>query len=233
LIDAAVTLVFLFCILMMLSRSVMLAMILCIVIVIAVDSIVRNSAFAFVGVLAAVAAALVLYVAMPPELLAALQERFFGDTGSFDARVDVYRESIPVIEQRFWIGSGIGSQGEGGSSIHNLFLSTWWNAGVLGFLASALFWTAAVLMIVRHLLRIIQGVYAQSHDLALFHAWIAVVPLTGLIRCWLIGGGVLNFSAWFALGLFFGVLYRDAMVRRARAAAPPASGLAAGSLLPR
>lgn len=216
--DYLLTVMFVVCILMMLSRSVMLAMLICVLIVYLVDAIVRQSAAIVIVILGALGAGLVLFLALPDTLLQGLGTRFFQDTGSFDARIQVYDQAIPHIENHFWTGTGIGSQGEGDYSIHNLFLSAWYNAGVFAFVGAVVFWAAAMVYIGRHLLRIAQGAYAVDPQLALFHAWIAVLPITGLFRCWLIGGGVLNFSAWFSIGIFFGVLCREAMAQRAQAA---------------
>lgn len=199
---------------MMLSRSVVLALLLVIMIVIVVDAIARNNATVFISVLVAVAAGMVLFMALPDTVIEALQSRF-EDTGSYDSRVEVYAIAIPLIEKHFWIGQGIGAPlPNPNDSIHNLFLSAWFNTGILGFLTSAWFWLTAVAMVCLRILEVMLGRYRSSYELTIFHAWIAVVPIMGLFRCWLIGGGNLNFSAWFSLGLFFAILYQEKVMQK-------------------
>ncbi|MFO1152233.1 MAG: O-antigen ligase family protein [Rhodospirillales bacterium] len=213
-VDIFISALFLVCIVMMLSRSVVLALLLVIMIVIVVDAIARNNATVFISVLVAVAAGMVLFMALPDTVIEALQSRF-EDTGSYDSRVEVYAIAIPLIEKHFWIGQGIGAPlPNPNDSIHNLFLSAWFNTGILGFLTSAWFWLTAVAMVCLRILEVMLGRYRSSYELTIFHAWIAVVPIMGLFRCWLIGGGNLNFSAWFSLGLFFAILYQEKVMQK-------------------
>ena len=211
--DICVSAAFLVCIVMMLSRSVVLALIMVFMVVILVDAVARNSATIIISLLGAAAAVMILFMALPDTVVHALAQRF-EDTSSYESRVEVYAMAIPLIEKNFWFGYGIGALlPDPDASIHNLFLSAWFNTGILGFLSSAWFWLTAVLMVCLRILEVMLGRYKSSYQLTIFHAWIAVVPIMGLFRCWLIGGGNLNFSAWFALGLFFGVLYREATMR--------------------
>jgi O-antigen ligase len=212
--DVGISSLFLVCIVMMLSRSVVLALFMVIMIVILVDAIARNRATLVISVLGAIAAALILFMALPDTVISALQQRF-EDTGSYESRVEVYAIAIPLIEKNFWVGHGLGAPlPNPNDSIHNLFLSAWFNAGILGFLTSAWFWFTAAAMVGLRILEVMLGRYKASYELTIFHAWIAVVPIMGLFRCWLIGGGNLNFSAWFSLGLFFGVLYNEKVLRK-------------------
>jgi O-antigen ligase len=212
--DLIISSLFVICIIMMLSRSVVFAMFIVIMTVLLIDAVARNSATLVVSLLGAVAAALILVMALPDTVVSALQQRF-EDTGSYESRLEVYAIAIPLIEKSFWVGHGLGAPlPNPDDSIHNLFLSAWYNAGILGFLTSAWFWLAAVTMVGLRILEVMLGRYKMSHKLTLFHAWIAVVPIMGLFRCWLIGGGNLNFSAWFSLGLFFGVLYNEKVLRK-------------------
>lgn len=207
--DLAISSLFIVCIVMMLSRSVVLALLMVVMIVLFVDAIARNRATIVISVLGAVAAALILVMALPDTVVSALQQRF-EDTGSYESRVEVYAVAISLIEKSFWTGYGLGaSLPNPNDSIHNLFLSAWFNAGILGFLTSAWFWLTASAMVGLRILEVMLGRYKSSYELMLFHVWIAVVPIMGLFRCWLIGGGNLNFAAWFSLGLFFGVLYKE------------------------
>ncbi len=199
---------------MMLSRSVVLALIMVVMIVVVVDALARNSAIVVLSVLGVAAAILLLFLALPDTVVHALEQRF-EDTSSYEARVEVYAMAIPLIEKNFWVGYGIGAPlPDPDADIHNLFLSSWFNTGILGFLVSSLFWLTAVSMVCLRILEVMLGRYRSSYRSTIFHAWIAVVPIMGLFRFWLIGGGNLNFSAWFSLGLFFGVLYHESLVEK-------------------
>ncbi|MFO1129329.1 MAG: O-antigen ligase family protein [Rhodospirillales bacterium] len=213
-VDIVVSSLFLVSIIMMLSRSVAFALIGVVIIVVVVDAVSRNNASIIVSILLAVAAGLVLFLALPDTVVSAITQRF-ENTGSYDSRIEVYEMAIPLIEKSFWVGYGIGAPlPDPTQAIHNLFLAAWFNSGILGFLTAAWFWLTAVAMVCLRILEVLLGRYKASYQLTLFHAWIAVIPIMGLFRCWLIGGGNLNFSAWFALGVFFGVLYHEAWGRK-------------------
>ena len=212
--DILISCLFVVCIIMMLSRSVVLALIIVVMIVVVIDALARNSAVVVISVLGAVAAALILFLALPDTVVYALEQRF-QDTDSYESRVEVFAMALPLIEKNFWLGHGIGApMPDPNASIHNLFLAAWFNTGILGFLASTWFWLTAATMVGLRILQVALGRYKSSYKMTLFHAWIAVVPIMGLFRCWLIGGGNLNFSAWFSLGLFFGVLYHEELMQR-------------------
>ena len=221
---------------MMLSRSVVLSLTLAILPVIAVKTLRGRDPLMIAGVFAVATGLMLAYMVVPQGILDGLAARFFDDTTSFESRLSSYGEAFRVIEDNILWGVGLGEE-IGEHTVHNLFLSTWLQAGVFGFMAAFVFWTALVWQVLRHLWRLLmERRWNTDHEITL-HAWIVAIPIMALLRVWVSGGGTLSFAAWFSVGVFLGLVYRhDAEQieqRRLDTTAGYPSGPATGTLAPR
>ncbi len=105
------------------------------------------------------------------------------------------------------LGIGLGEVVEE-HTVHNLFLYTWLQAGLFGFIAVFVFWCALVWQVLRHLWQLLMENRWTTNDQITLHAWIAAIPIMALLRVWVSGGGTLNFAAWLSVGVFLGLIYR-------------------------
>ena len=140
-----------------------------------------------------------------------MSDRFAFEDTSAAARLEQYSVAIDRIEKHPWTGSGFYEVD--GYPVHNLFLSSWMNAGIAALLTVLAFyfvligrWLAFLWMLVKR---------PERWVLPLAPEWIATLPICPLFRVWISGGGGnLFLGEWMALGVFLGVVLANDLKRR-------------------
>jgi O-antigen ligase len=199
--------VFLASLIFMLSRSVVLSLLLTALPIVAAKIFRGRDPLFIAGAFAAATSIMFVYLIVPQGIIDGLEARFFDDTTSFESRLSSYSEAFRVIEDNMLLGVGLGEEIEE-HTVHNLFLYTWLQAGVFGFIAVFVFWGALVWKVLMHLWRLLMESRWNTNQEIALHAWIAAIPIMALLRVWVSGGGTLNFAAWFSVGVFLGLIYR-------------------------
>lgn len=156
--------------------------------------------------------------------------RFTFEDASTADRVDQYVKSFDIIEEHPL--TGIGYTEISGHRIHNLFLSSWVQAGIGAFLLVCVFYVCLLVTWLRFLSLSVSRPDYWVLPLAL--EWIAPLPILPLFRVWLSGdAGHLFLGEWIAIAAFLGCLLANRR-RRSRifdtptAAAAPAVSRPAG-----
>jgi hypothetical protein len=203
----AILSIFMASMVMMLSRSVLLSFVLSLVPIAAVRIIRGRDPLFIAGAFVAATSVMLVYLIVPQGIIDGLEARFFDDTTSFESRLSQYSEAFKVIEQNMFTGVGLGQEIDE-HTIHNLFLYTWLQAGVFALIAVFVFWSSIVIRIFQHVWQLLMVDTWSSNQEITLQAWIAALPIMGLLRVWVSGGGTLNFAAWFSIGVFLGLLYR-------------------------
>jgi O-antigen ligase len=218
--------------LMLNTRSVLLAAVPILVMATVVGAAIRPArnlvplVLKAIGLLGLLVACVALYL---PELgiSNSLSERFAFDDYSVTARVDQFQLAFAQIEMHPFTGRGYYEAN--GHIIHNLFLAAWVHAGVVAFALAVIFY---IVLIVRWL-RIVAAVVAQPERwvLPIAFEWIAPLPILPIFRVWLSGdAGNLFLGEWIAVSAFFGCVLANKLRHRRLAglqgaAADPASQL--------
>jgi hypothetical protein len=161
-----------------------------------------------IGIFGAAAAAVV----QGETTVAAISSIYMFDDNSTQSRIEQFRWAIGLVESNLIAGNGY-MENESGMPIHNLFLSSWAYVGLFGFLPVLVFYVALVVVWARWLC----GVVARpdSWVLEARPEWVCVLPVLPLFRVWVSGGGGhLAFGEWVALGVFIGLILRNAREQR-------------------
>lgn len=165
-----------------------------------------NSALA-VG-LVALSATLVLLVHPDFQLWGVVAQRI--QEINADPRLGMFQTALSLIDERPLLGYGVGAALPGISkvqAIHNLFLASWYQAGLLGLVASISLYCVVLVTWLGALRRVLKLPHADATRLA----WICGLPVLPLVRS-LVSGEHGNFTLmeWTALALFL-VLVRSAL----------------------
>jgi hypothetical protein len=145
----------------------------------------------------------------------------FSDS-SADSRLEQYSWAFGLIEERLLLGHGY-LENETGYPIHNLFLSSWAYAGIVGFIFATIFYVGLAFAWLRWLFQAVskRGYWMLKVRLE----WVAVLPVLPLFRVWISGaGGLPAYGEWIALGVFFGLVMRNES-ERARSSPDVTQGL--------
>ena len=220
----AITLLALFFILMLNTRSVLLVALASLPLV-SFLRLARGDAVSLAGVFAksvlaiTFASLVLLFLTSDSGLLDTLQRRFDFSDNSTGSRFQQYGWAMQNIEHNLL--TGIGYAEIDGHPVHNLFLGAWMHAGIMAFLLVCVFYVGIIVA----WLRFIAGLVRRPDHwiLPVRSEWVAVLPMLPLFRVWLSGdAGHLFLGEWLALAAFFGALTANQVWRR----------MAEGSALP-
>lgn len=135
-----------------------------------------------------------------------------------DSRMAMYDRSMDGINSAPWLGHGLGAEvrflGDQELRVHNLFLASWYETGVIGAAIALAFYMSTVTALVRVALRDRprEGGWIPMDGPA--WRWIVVLPFLPLFRSLISGaGGHFTFIEWLSLSVFLGVLTRREMMR--------------------
>lgn len=119
-------------------------------------------------------------------------------------RVVMYNNALLSINERVLFGYGIGKVIEDGagnySRVHNLFLASWVESGLAGFLLS----TAWYISIVFYLFNEIRNFSLWESTIP--KEWVMALPILPLFRVLVSGGGGFTLYEWLFLAVFFGII---------------------------
>jgi hypothetical protein len=203
----------LFLLLMLNTRSVLIAAALGIMLAMSLRTFLRSEPTHWLLLKGLVALAAVIvamgYIEASP-VSDLMTDRFAFDDASAAARELQYSVALQKIADSPILGSGY--QVVNGYVIHNLFLSAWVNAGILAFLLVLCFY----LLLIARWLGFIWALVRRPEDwvLPLAPEWIAPLPLLPLFRVWISGDGGNPFlGEWIALGCFAGLVLANDLRR--------------------
>jgi hypothetical protein len=157
---------------------------------------------------------------------------------SHNTRIAMLQEVVQPLEEHPVRGSGINSTvpiavGKD-ARMHNVFAVAWFEVGLWALVVAILFNAAIVIAWGRLIWRVIK--YPDDWVIPVAPHWVAALPVLPLLRAQLSGGGAFTLIEWSCLALFFGLIARNRMERRARDAASAAPGsistLSATPILP-
>ena len=165
----------------------------------------RNTiVFAALVAVQVVIAAILLYAGFSDNEFLALNIQRMQDISS-DVRLQHYHEIFDRIQQRPWLGYGLGAETPDGRKVHNLFLGGWFRAGIPGLVLSVLFYIALAFVWVRESF----SIHRQSGVVKEFPTvfWIPALMVEPLLRTPLIGGQGGRFLRveWLAVACFLTV----------------------------
>ena len=139
-----------------------------------------------------------------------LGERLFGDTGSYDSRLAQFAESLGLINRNFFLGRGLGTE-VGGMEVHNLFLASWVEGGLLAFLLATLYYAVLFGSAAAYGFQISRR--SLSWALPLSPEWAVALTALPLTRAWLGGrSGQFTLAEWTAVALFYGIFALNASI---------------------
>ncbi|MBT7782996.1 MAG: O-antigen ligase family protein [Anaerolineae bacterium] len=120
-----------------------------------------------------------------------------------DPRLLMYKETFAQISNHILLGSGIGVQlqsGEFGSGrIHNVFLSSWIETGLVGMVLSLAWYLSIIIVLLKTIIS------HKSWQSNISRDWVTALPILPLLRALVSGGGGFTLIEWLALALFFGI----------------------------
>ena len=154
----------------------------------------------------------VLLLTTDAAAVAMIEDRFSFSDASSGNRFLQYSWALERIEASPIWGSGLAEFR--GQPVHNLFLSAWMQAGLLGFLLVCFSYVTMVTAWIVFMLRIVtqRGYWVLS----VRAEWVAVLPLLPLFRVWIAGdGGHPSFVEWSTLGAFAGLVIANRLARGA------------------
>ena len=220
------------------TRSVLIAAGFSLVLAIVLGASVRPRGSLFPLLLKGAAALALIVIAANASLPAdgvsgELGDRFAFDDQSTAARLEQYSAALDQIQRHPFVGSGY-FEFEG-HTIHNLFLSAWVQGGLAAFLFAVLFYGGLLFA----WLSFLRMIVTRPHQwvLPIAPEWIAPLPIMPLFRMWSSGdGGLMFLGEWVAIGCFIGCCLVNQLrqrtlaqyLSRQRAAAPsmPSAGFA-------
>lgn len=213
------------------TRSVLIAAGLGLILAIALGASVRPRGNMFPFLLKGAAALALIIIAASASLPAdgvsgELGDRFAFDDQSTESRLEQYRVALDQIQRHPLVGNGFLEIG--GHTIHNLFLSAWVQGGLAAFLFAVLFYGG----LLAAWLSFLRMIVTRPHKwvLPIAPEWVAPLPIMPLFRMWSSGdGGHMFLGEWVAIGCFIGCVLANQLRLRAlarylskqRAAAPP------------
>ncbi|MER8376490.1 O-antigen ligase family protein [Mesorhizobium sp. M1406] len=140
-----------------------------------------------------------------------ISDRFAFEDASTENRVAQYGWALQMIEHNLLLGNGYTEHD--GRLIHNLFLSAWVQAGLVAFFLVASFYLAVAGIWVAFVFKVTCN--PQRWVLPLPFEWVAMLPILPLFRVWLSGdAGHLFLGEWVALATFFGCILRNDLAMR-------------------
>ncbi|MCA9791318.1 MAG: hypothetical protein KC910_05965 [Candidatus Eremiobacteraeota bacterium] len=136
------------------------------------------------------------------------QESRYASTGD-DVRFPHYRKVFLGITREPFFGYGIGRRASDGYAVHNIFLGSWFETGVLGLALTLFYYTTLVYYFCCCLLDLIKGRLAMPPRVANFF-WLPAILTVPLVRTLIMGAwGRFQNPDMIAVA-FFIVLYEDA-----------------------
>lgn len=150
---------------------------------------------------------LVLLLTSDSAFIETLQRRLIFSDSSAGSRFDQISWALQNIETQLFTGFGYAEID--GHPVHNLFLGAWMHAGLGAFLLIVVFYLGLVAAWLRF---VIAAIYRPDNwTLPIRAEWIAVLPIMPLFRVWLSGdAGHLFLGEWVALAVFFGCNFANA-----------------------
>lgn len=201
------------------TRSVLIAAGLSLVVAIALGASVRPRGNLFPLLLKGAAALALILVAVSTALpndgaSSELSDRFAFDDQSTSARLDQYRAALDQIQLHPFTGNGYFEFD--GYVIHNLFLNAWVQGGLAAFLFAVLFYGGLLVA----WLSFLRMIVTRPHQwvLPIAPEWVAPLPIMPLFRMWSSGdGGHMFLGEWIAVGCFIGCVLANQLRVRALA----------------
>ncbi|MEW6169455.1 MAG: O-antigen ligase family protein [Pseudomonadota bacterium] len=187
------------------SRSAILVFVLVLAAYMLVKSV-RDKSLANMRTMALLGFAAIVGVAVPMisgvgSVSTILDERF----GSLDedSRVAQYENALDLINDSIFLGHGLRVEVETGLNesltVHNLFLASWTEAGIVGALLASAWYAIALLAMLREMF---SGNVAGKR----MPLWLCLLPILPLFRVLVSGSGRMTLVELISLGLFFGAM---------------------------
>lgn len=129
-----------------------------------------------------------------------------------DNRFAMYNEAFYQISKKVFMGFGLGTEVETVTGtmhrVHNIFLSSWLETGIAGFVLSILFYLAIVFFWFKQSILLIR--YPQKWLLSVSPEWTMTLPVLPLVRSLISGaGGSFTYVEWLCLAFFFGTIIQN------------------------
>lgn len=129
-----------------------------------------------------------------------------------DPRLNMFHDAAARINERPLLGHGVGLEVAALAGkhhrIHNLFLASWAEAGILGLVFSISYYLAAVMLWFRYVWSILRCPDRWTLDVSF--GWVAVLPVLPLFRALVSGsGGSFTLIEWTCLALYFGLVAKN------------------------
>lgn len=132
--------------------------------------------------------------------------RVSKDTQSYGVRVSLMSDAMSAIENNYLFGIGYVQFNE--LDIHNLFLSSFLYAGVIGFILAVLlylfilyYWFVGV----RYILKRNKSLEVEGRNISI--EWVACLPILILVRVWLSGSsGHISTMEWTGMAIYMAYL---------------------------
>jgi O-antigen ligase len=145
-----------------------------------------------------------------------LAARFSGETLSGDSRLAQYSEAWERIRERpftgYGLGAGIDLIGDGGrvgQQVHNLFLASWYEAGIAGLCGAIAFYGCCLAVWFRAFFQIRFGPERYFRR-GISPYWAVALPCLPLVRAMFSGqGGNFTLVEWVCLAFFFAINVRN------------------------
>jgi len=170
--------------------------------------------------LGVVAAAFTVVVLEPDAVSGSAQifnERF-GDLQD-NNRLEILANAVIPLERHPIRGAGLDVEvpvGQGKDTrMHNVFAVAWVEVGLAGLITALLFTTSLIVAWLRFIWNTIK--HPDEWVLPIAPHWVAALPILPLLRAQLAGGGAFTLIEWACLSIFFGLLARNRLERRAGA----------------
>jgi O-antigen ligase len=123
----------------------------------------------------------------------------------------MFEQAVLLIEEQPVRGAGLGTEVHISSGkehrVHNVFLSSWLEMGILGLLTSLAYYLALLTAWGTFIARIVLS--PSRWRLRAQPEWVAVLPVLPMMRVLLSGSGAFTLVEWFCLALFFGLLAKN------------------------
>jgi len=146
-----------------------------------------------------------------------LAERFSSETLSEDSRAGQYTEAWARIKRRPFAGYGLGAGidvnragGRVGQQVHNLFLASWYEAGIAGFAAAVAYYGCILLYWFLGFGRLKSRNSWYQSGLNPSLLWWLGLPCLPVVRAMFSGqAGSFTMMEWTCLAFFFGISARN------------------------